>query len=203
MDTLKKLMGRKLVLASQSPRRKELIAMLGIPFVVEPAKDSVENYPPGLPHFAIPEYLAEHKSETFHRTLEPGEILVTADTLVFCEAAILGKPKDRNDALRMLRILSGRMHQVTTGVVLRSLADKPGYPDKKSSFSVTTNVTFRILEDNEISYYIDTCKPFDKAGSYAIQEWIGATAITSIEGSYNNVIGLPTEQLYEALAAFC
>lgn len=202
MDILDRENGIRLVLASQSPRRKELISMLGIPFTVEPAKDSAENYPPEMSHREIPAFLASHKSQTFHRQLEQGEILVTADTLVFCEERILGKPKDREDAAEMLRLLSGRTHQVITGVVLRSLSGKPGYPDRSKSFSVCTDVTFRTLEESEISYYLDNFKPYDKAGAYAIQEWIGAAAIVSLNGSYNNVVGLPTEQLYEALRAW-
>ena len=190
--TFDPLHGRRIVLASQSPRRKELLSMLGVPFSVEPAKDSAEVFRPDMPHDRIPEFLAEHKSATFHRDLASDEILLTADTLVFCDKNILGKPKDREDAIRMIKLLSGRTHQVITGVILRTSTNR-------ISFHETTEVTFRVLTDNEISYYVDTFKPYDKAGAYAIQEWIGAAAITKIDGSYSNVVGLPTARLYQAL----
>jgi septum formation protein len=190
--TFDPLHGRRIVLASQSPRRRELLSMLRVPFSVEPAKDSAEAFRPDMPHDLIPEFLANHKSATFHRDLAPDEILLTADTLVFCDKNILGKPKDREDAIRMIKLLSGRTHQVITGVVLRTSKDR-------ISFHETTEVTFRVLTDNEISYYVDTFKPYDKAGAYAIQEWIGSVAITKIDGSYSNVVGLPTARLYQAL----
>jgi len=191
----------RITLASQSPRRRELLAGLDVRFEVEPSKDEGEFYNEDIPHSQVPEYLARHKSETFHRELYEDEILITADTLVFCpegasasvdECTILGKPADREEAYRMLRSLSGKSHYVLTGVVLRSL-------NCLRSFTSTTEVTFREMSDEEIYYYIDNYAPYDKAGAYGVQEWIGYAAISSIKGSYYNVMGLPVEQLFVEL----
>lgn len=182
----------KITLASSSPRRRELLAGLGIQFTVEPNKDEKEAYSVNLPHDRIPEFLARHKSETFHRPLEKGEILITADTLVFLDNEVLGKPSDRADAKRILRLLSGRTHTVITGVCLRTIA-------ATVSLSDTTLVTFKELEDEEIEYYLTACRPYDKAGAYGVQEWIGYAAIKEIRGSFYNVMGLPVQPLYEEL----
>ena len=186
----------KITLASQSPRRKELLSGLGIQFSVEPSKDGIEAYSASMPHFEIPEYLARHKSETFHRNLNENEILITADTLVFLDDTILGKPVDPDDACRMLRSLSGRSHTVITGVALRTVSDSV-------SFSDLSEVTFSNLSGDEIHYYVDNYNPLDKAGSYGIQDWIGLAGISSIKGSYFNVMGLPTHRLYEELRKIC
>lgn len=182
-------------LASASPRRRELLKGLDIDFTVEPGKDEKEAYSEGMPHTEIPEFLARHKSESFHRELVPHEVLITADTLVFLDEKILGKPRSSEEARQMLRALSGRTHTVTTGMALRTR-------DRIHTFSDTTEVDFRPLADPEIDYYIKTYRPFDKAGAYGIQEWIGYTGITAIRGSYFNVMGLPVQRLYTELCNF-
>lgn len=182
-------------LASASPRRRELLKGLDIDFTVEPGKDEKEAYSEGMPHTDIPSFLARHKSETFHRTLREKEVLITADTLVFLDEKILGKPRDREEAAAMLHALSGRTHKVITGIALRTR-------DRIHSFSDTTEVDFRHLTDAEIDYYIETCRPFDKAGAYGIQEWIGYVGIPAIRGSYFNVMGLPVQRLYTELCKF-
>ncbi len=182
-------------LASASPRRRELLKGLDIDFTVEPGKDEKEAYSEGMPHTEIPEFLARHKSESFHRELVPHEVLITADTLVFLDEKILGKPHSPEEAHQMLRALSGRTHTVTTGMALRTR-------DRIHTFSDTTEVDFRPLADPEIDYYIKTYRPFDKAGAYGIQEWIGYTGITAIRGSYFNVMGLPVQRLYTELCNF-
>ena len=182
-------------LASASPRRRELLKGLDIDFTVEPGKDEKEAYSEGMPHTEIPEFLARHKSESFHRELVPHEVLITADTLVFLDEKILGKPHNPEEARQMLRALSGRTHTVTTGMALRTR-------ERIHTFSDTTEVDFRPLADSEIDYYIRTYRPFDKAGAYGIQEWIGYTGITAIRGSYFNVMGLPVQRLYTELCNF-
>ena len=182
-------------LASASPRRRELLKGLDLEFTVEPGKDEKEAYDPGLPHDEIPAFLARHKSGTFHRPLRGREILITADTLVFAGDRILGKPCSRDEAVEMLRLLSGHTHYVTTGVALRTCR-------KIHSFSDTTEVEFKCLEDSEIDYYIDRYRPYDKAGAYGVQEWIGYVGITAIRGSYFNVMGLPVQRLYTELRGF-
>ena len=182
-------------LASASPRRLELLRGLDIAFAVEPGKDETEAYSAGMPHTEIPAFLARHKSETFHRELRPREVLITADTLVFLDEQVLGKPHDAEEAARMLRALSGRTHTVITGVALRTAS-------RLHSFSDTTEVDFKPLTDDEIAYYIEKCRPFDKAGAYGVQEWIGYVGITAIRGSYFNVMGLPVQRLYTELCGF-
>lgn len=185
----------KITLASASPRRRELLKGLDIDFTVEVAKDEKEAYGESMPQEEVPEFLSRHKSESFHRNLEDNEILITADTLVFVKGEIIGKPKDRADAVRMLEMLSGDVHKVITGVYLRSNR-------KERSFSVCTEVSFKQLEKEEIDYYLDTYKPYDKAGAYGVQEWIGHIGITGINGSYYNVMGLPVQRLWEELRKF-
>ena len=183
----------RLTLASGSPRRRQLLADAGFVFEVEPSKSDDESYPSDMPHYEIPQYLSLRKSLTFHRELSPDEILITADTLVFLDSSVLGKPVDRDDAFRILRSLSGRVHQVLTGVTLRSLS-------KTISFTDTSDVEFCPLTDSDIAYYVDACRPFDKAGAYGIQDWIGLTHISSIRGSYFNVMGLPVHRIYHELS---
>ena len=168
---------------------------LDIEFTAEPGKDEREAFSPDLPHTEIPAFLARHKSETFHRDLAPREVLITADTLVFLDEEILGKPRDAAEAAAMLRELSGRTHLVITGMALRT-------QEKIHTFSDITEVDFKPLSDSEIDYYVKEYRPFDKAGAYGIQEWIGYVGITAIRGSYFNVMGLPVQRLYTELCGF-
>ena len=195
------LRGFQLILGSGSPRRKELLGGLGIPFTIDTGNTFEESLPAGTPFDEVPVRMSEGKSLGFHRPLWPDEILITADTMVIIppeggrEGEILGKPCDREDAARMLRDLSGRKHHVTTAVTLRSAT-------RMETFTDTTEVWFKPLTDEEIYHYVDTCAPYDKAGAYAVQEWIGHIGITRIDGSYFNVVGLPVQKLYDALQKF-
>lgn len=184
----------KITLASASPRRRELLAGLDLDFTVETGKDEKEAYSHDIPPFKIPEFLARHKSESFHRPLEEKEILITADTLVFLGSEAIGKPADCDDAMRIIQSLSGKTHSVITGVALRTASEI-------RSFSDRTDVVLRNMSESEIRYYIDTYRPFDKAGAYGIQEWIGYAAISAIHGSFYNVMGLPVHKVYEALCS--
>lgn len=191
-----KLSGKRLILASGSPRRRELLAGLDLDFEVDTRNNFNECFDPSTPFDEVPMLMARGKSHGFHRPLEKDEILITADTMVILPGKeILGKPKDRADAFRMLRDLSGKDHLVITAVVLR-------WTEKEDAFSATTTVSFKELSDEEIDYYIDTYKPYDKAGAYAIQEWIGHIGISGIDGSYFNVVGFPVQRLYAALERF-
>ena len=185
-----KLQPYRLLLASHSPRRQQLLRDCGLEFTLIDKYDVEERYPAGTPPHDVPLYLSQLKSEAYPEPLATGEILLTADTVVVAGGEILGKPHDRDDAVRMLRRLSGAEHFVTTGVTLRC------------SFAVTSAVRFRTLADEEIDYYIDRYRPFDKAGSYGIQEWIGYVAIESVNGSFYNVMGLPIQRLYVELDRF-
>ena len=189
------LRGKKLILASGSPRRRELLAGLNIDFEVDKRNNFEERYSPDTRHESIPSVLSEGKSHGFWRELEEDEILITSDTLVLCGDEVMGKPKDREDAVRMLRLLSGREHKVITAVTMR---------DRQhiKTVSDTAIVHFKDLSDAEIDYYIDSCKPFDKAGAYGIQEWIGYIGITGIEGSYFTIMGFPMHVVYELLNEF-
>ena len=190
------LHGKHVILASGSPRRRELLKGLDVDFEIDTCNNFKESFSPETPFEEVPRLMSEGKSAGFHRPLAEGEILITADTMVIIPGReILGKPRDREDALRMLRDLSGRSHEVTTAVTIRDTV-------KKETFTVTTEVWFKDLTDEEITYYVDTYKPFDKAGAYAIQEWIGHIGITRIEGSYFNVVGFPVQRVYEALLRF-
>ena len=189
------LKDKQIILASGSPRRRELLSAMDIPFTVDTGNTFDESWSEDTPHEKVPELMAEGKSFGFHRELADNEILVTSDTMVLCGTEILGKPKDRDDAIRMLKLLSGRGHQVITAVTLRDR-------EKKKTFFVTTNVFFKELSDSEITYYLDTYKPYDKAGAYGIQEWIGYIGISRLEGSFYNVMGFPASRFYEELKAF-
>ncbi|MBR6971173.1 MAG: septum formation protein Maf [Bacteroidales bacterium] len=191
----KHLEGRRLILASGSPRRRELLGELGLEFTLGQIKDYDETYPASLKYDEIPAYIAEQKSVHYKGELEPGDILITSDTIVAIDGDILGKPKDKSEAIKMLRELSGRTHHVVTGLCIRSTR-------KTVTISDTCEVTFDILSDEDIEYYVDNFKPFDKAGAYGIQEWIGLSNIKSITGSVYTVIGLPVQQLYKALLTF-
>ena len=187
--------GKRIILASGSPRRRELLSGMGIEFTIDTENSFEETYSPDTPHEDVPRLMSEGKSAGFHRALEDDEILITSDTMVLCDRLILGKPHDREDAFRMLRSLSGKAHHVTTAVTIRDNR-------KKVTFTDTTVVHFKDLTDEEIYYYIDNYKPYDKAGAYAIQEWIGYIGITSIEGSIYTVIGFPVHKVYEHLLEF-
>lgn len=189
-----KLAGYRLILASHSPRRRQLLAGCDLKFELAESYEVEEIYPHDLPADEVPLYLAGLKSKGYPAQLGERDILLTADTVVIVGGEILGKPSDADDAVRMLRKLSGRTHRVVTGVVLRSAR-------RTESFSVASSVTFRPL-DEEIGYYVEHYRPMDKAGSYGIQEWIGYVGIESIEGSFYNVMGLPVQRLYTALSDF-
>lgn len=183
---------KKIILGSQSPRRRELLAGLGLPFEVRVIDGISEGYPDGLGPMEIARYIAAEKAQPYAVLLSMDDLLVCADTIVVVDEAILGKPHDTAEAQRMLRLLSGRTHQVITGVCLTTT-------ERQKRFAVATDVTFKQLSDEEIDYYISHFKPFDKAGAYGIQEWIGYIGVTGIKGSYFNVMGLPVQRLYEEM----
>lgn len=191
----KKLASYRLLLASQSPRRRELIAGSGIPFTLTTKYDCDECYPATLAAEEVPAYLSRLKSEVYPETLSTEDILLTADTVVILEGEVLGKPKDRADALQMIARLAGNRHTVITGVTLRSAT-------RSHTFSTASDVWFRALSAEEIAYYVDHYSPYDKAGSYGIQEWIGYVGIERIDGSFYNVMGLPIQRLYVELEQF-
>ena len=182
-----------LILSSNSPRRKELLAGLDIPFEVRVIEDIDESYPDTLPTGEIAEYIAQKKAAAYE--VGNDEVLITADTIVVLDDQILGKPADAEEAKLMLRSLSGKTHHVITGVCLKS-------HDQLHHFSVISEVTFKTLAEGEISYYVENYKPFDKAGAYGIQEWIGYIGVTGLSGSYFNVMGLPVQRIYEELKKF-
>lgn len=185
----------QLILASASPRRKELLAGLNIPFEVRLIDGIDETYPSELPINEVPLYISQKKAAAYKANVSPQTIVLTADTVVVCNEQILGKPIDEADARRMLQMLSGKTHRVITGVTLL-------VEGNSKSFSVATDVTFKPLSAAEIDYYIRTFKPFDKAGAYGIQEWIGYIGVTAINGSYFNVMGLPVQRIYEELRIY-
>lgn len=187
---------KRIILGSASPRRKELLAGLGVEFKVDTANSFEETYSADTPHEKIPEVLSEGKSYGFHRPLEEDEVLITSDTLVLCEEHVMGKPHSREEAYSMLRLLSGRSHKVITAITIRDI-------NKAVTLSDTAIVYFKELTDSEIYYYIDEYKPFDKAGAYGIQEWIGYIGIDKIEGSYFTIMGFPVHLVYQTLNKFC
>ena len=187
-------LGFSIILASKSPRRQELLRDLGLKFTVQ-SMDIPEVFPEGLGMTEIPVYLAELKAEAFRPQLKDNQLIITADTIVWLDGKVLNKPADYEDGFRMLRDLSGKKHQVLTGVCLLST-------EKKVSFYASTDVWFKELSDEEINYYLENYRPYDKAGAYGIQEWIGYIGIYHIEGSFFNVMGLPVQDLYEQLNAF-
>ncbi len=189
LDNFKKY---HIILASNSPRRRDLLAGLDLDFEVKVLPDIEESYPSSLPVTSIAEYIASEKAQAYRDLMGEHDIVITADTVVIVGDEVLGKPKDIADARRMLHLISGRKHQVTTGVCLSTLR-------MQHCFSVTTDVTFKNLTEEEIDYYIETYRPFDKAGAYGIQEWIGYVGVTSLEGSYFNVMGLPVQRIYSEM----
>ncbi|HOG35936.1 MAG TPA: Maf-like protein [Paludibacteraceae bacterium] len=182
----------KVILASQSPRRQELFKGLDIPFSVQTLPEFKESYPQELQGTEIPLYLAQQKANAFRTLLTPDTLIITADTIVWLDGKVYGKPKDTTEAKQMLHALSGKTHDVITGVCVTTQA-------RQESFSATSKVTFATLTDAEIDYYVEKYRPMDKAGSYGVQEWIGYIGVERIEGSYYNVMGLPIQRLYNVL----
>lgn len=189
---LENIKGKKVILASKSPRRHFLLGELGIDFDIVENHDVAEDYPPNMTPEEIPVYLAKKKATEFSGTLGSDTILITADTIVWCDGRVLNKPEDREDAVRILKRLSGNKHTVYTGVCILS-------GNKEVSFFAKTDVYFASLTDKEIDHYLKEYKPYDKAGAYGIQEWIGYIGIEKIDGSYFNVMGLPVQKLYREL----
>lgn len=181
-----------IILASNSPRRRELLAGLNLPFEVRVLPDVAEDYPDTMPVKDVAGYISREKAAAYKPLLKPGELVLTADTVVLVDDEVLGKPHDEAEARVMLHKLSGRTHQVVTGVTL--LAE-----GIERSFSVCTDVTFKMLAEEEIDYYVREFRPLDKAGAYGIQEWIGYVGVTALNGSYFNVMGFPVQRVWEAL----
>ncbi len=184
-----------ILLASKSPRRQELMQLLDLKFEIPASIEVEETYPLSLPAEKVPEYLSQKKASAYRNTLKENEILVTADTVVILGSEILGKPHSEDDAIDMLKKLSGNTHKVVTGVTITSSA-------MQKTFSAITEVDFDILSDEDIRHYVSHYRPLDKAGAYGIQEWIGAVGIKAIRGSFYNVMGLPVHRLYKELRAF-
>lgn len=192
LENLKKY---DILLASNSPRRRELLSGLDISYKVTALPDIDESYPSSLTGADIPLYISKIKSKAYRPMMNDDTLLITADTIVWLEGKVYGKPHSAKDARLMLKTLSGKTHEVITGVTICT-------KNKEVSFTVTSQVSFGTLEDEEINYYIDRYKPFDKAGAYGIQEWIGYIGVTGISGSYYNVMGLPVQRLYRELKTF-
>lgn len=192
---LDKIKNYRIILGSQSPRRQHLLKELGISFTVEVLNGIDESYPKGLVYEEIPVYLATHKAQYYKYLLDRQTILITADTIVCLENQVINKPNNRSEAVSILKKLSGKKHEVLTGICLKTVG-------KEETFCIKTDVYFCTLSDEEINYYVDNFKPFDKAGAYGIQEWIGYVGIEKIEGSYFNVMGLPVRELYQKLSEF-
>ena len=182
----------KIVLCSNSPRRKELLKGLGLNFQTRIIDGIDESYDKSLPGEDIAKMISEKKAESYKATMFSDELIITADTIVYVDGEVLGKPQNKIDAARMLKMISGKCHDVITGVCLLT-------SNKRISFSVKTKVSFAQITDDEISFYIENYKPYDKAGAYGIQEWIGYIGVDSIQGSYFNVMGLPVQRLYSEL----
>lgn len=189
LDNLKKY---RVILASASPRRKELLAGLDVDFEVRRLPDVDESFPPELQGGEIPLYISKKKADAYRPMMDDDELVITADTIVWLDGVALGKPADDADARRMLRDMSGKMHSVFTGVTITT-------KEEQRCFVAQSDVTFAELSDDEIAYYIEKYRPMDKAGSYGVQEWIGYIGITGINGSYFNVMGLPVQRLYSEL----
>ena len=189
LDNLKKY---KVILASNSPRRKELLAGLGVDYEVRTLPDVDESYPETLQGADIPLYIAKEKADAYVAMMQPGELMITADTIVWLDGKVLGKPQDKEDALQMLRTMSGRTHEVFTGVCITTT-------DWQRSFTAQTEVRFATLSEEEIAYYVDNFQPMDKAGAYGVQELIGFIGVENISGSYYNIMGLPVQKLYREL----
>lgn len=189
LDNLKKY---NIILASNSPRRRELLSGLGLNYEVKLIKDVDESYPSHLNGSEIPEFISRIKAAAYRPFMKENDLIITADTIVYANNEVLGKPQNREDAVKMLKTLSGHTHQVMTGVTITT-------HKFQKSFVSTSDVTFDNLTDVEINFYIDNYKPYDKAGAYGIQEWIGYIGVSGIRGSYFNVMGLPIQKLYREL----
>lgn len=185
----------RIILASNSPRRRELLGGLGINFTVKVMEGIDESWPHDLKGEDIPLYISKEKAAPYKAAIANDELVITADTIVYVDGEVLGKPHDKADAVRMLKLISGRWHEVITGVTLMT-------KERERSFAVTTKVKFSNLSDDEIRRYVDSGLPMDKAGAYGIQEWIGYVGVEAIEGSYFNVVGLPVQRLYRELMEF-
>ncbi len=185
----------EILLASNSPRRRELLAGLDLEYRVTALPEVDESYPDTLDSEEIPRYISQQKAEAYRRLMQENTLLITADTIVWLDGKVYGKPTDLADACAMLRALSGKTHTVITGVTLTS-------QEKQVSFSVSTDVSFAALTDEEIAYYVEKYHPLDKAGAYGVQEWIGYIGVTGMNGSYYNVMGLPIQRLYTELKNF-
>lgn len=185
----------RIILASNSPRRRELLGGLGIDFTVKVMEGIDESWPHDLKGEDIPLYISKEKAAPYKAAIANDELVITADTIVYVDGEVLGKPYDKADAVRMLKLISGRWHEVITGVTLMT-------KERERSFAVTTKVKFSNLSDDEIRRYVDSGLPMDKAGAYGIQEWIGYVGVEAIEGSYFNVVGLPVQRLYRELMEF-
>lgn len=185
----------KILLASKSPRRRELLAQLRIPFEIVTIGGLKEEYPDSVPLLDIPQYLSDQKADAYYSLIRDNELIITADTLVILGDKVLGKPKDGEDAVRMLLEMSGKTHQVATGVTITTR-------DRRTSFTTVSEVTFAKISEAESRYYVENFAPLDKAGAYGIQEWIGCVAVEKINGSFYNVMGLPVHRLYHELKQF-
>lgn len=185
-NMLENLNKYRIILASNSPRRKELLSGLGIQYEVKTLPDIDESYPEGLDGMEIPAFIARFKADAYREVMQTDELIITADTIVWLDGNVMGKPKDAEEAREMLRSLSGQTHQVITGVCLTTAV-------YQKAFATMTDVTFATLSEEEIAYYVERYSPMDKAGSYGIQEWIGFIGVESISGSYFNVMGLPIQ----------
>lgn len=195
MKQTKIMKAKKIILASNSPRRRELLAGLDISFEVKVIPGIDESYPEDLPAVEVPQYISKTKADAYLGMIDDDTMVITADTVVVLDNEILGKPVDDDDARRILHKLSGKTHQVITGVCLTSL-------DKQRVFAVTTGVTFKQFTEQEIDYYVSHYHPLDKAGAYGIQEWIGHIGVTALNGSYFNVMGLPVQRIYMEMQDF-
>ena len=182
----------KIILASNSPRRKELLSGLGVDYEVKTLPDVDESYPDGLSGEEIAKHIARGKAEAYRSLIQADELVITADTIVWLDGTVMGKPKDEEEAKDMLMRLSGKTHQVITGVCLTTASTQ-------KTFATVTDVTFATLTDEEVDYYVTRYQPMDKAGSYGVQEWIGFVGVENLSGSYFNVMGLPIQHLYTEL----
>ena len=189
---LENLSKYKIILASNSPRRKELLSGLGVDYEVKTLPDVDESYPDGLSGEEIAKHIARGKAEAYRSLIQADELVITADTIVWLDGTVMGKPKDEEEAKDMLMRLSGKTHQVITGVCLTTAS-------MQKTFATVTDVTFATLTDEEVDYYVTRYQPMDKAGSYGVQEWIGFVGVENLSGSYFNVMGLPIQRLYTEL----
>ncbi|WP_304217429.1 Maf-like protein [Phocaeicola plebeius] len=192
MKPLENIQHYKIVLASNSPRRRELLSGLNLEYTVRVLPDIDESYPDTLKGEEIPMYISREKAEAYRNSMAEDELIITADTVVCINEKVLGKPQTLEEAKEMLRELSGKTHQVITGVCLMTR-------DLQRTFSATTQVTFDVLTEDEIEFYVEKFRPLDKAGAYGVQEWIGFVGVSRLEGSYFNVMGLPVQRLYQEL----